>query len=244
MLKNPQFGNGLGMTIHIRTKISSWWSSIENAVIQVGDQLIEIMGGANDGGGPRYWINGLPGSEDVMNDENIGMLTTAFKEHFPGFVLNFRKVKDEQFRFRMSFGNGGDAIGLETYKEFVSVRVKVHPKNGHAFQGSTSGMMGSYPDGALLSRSGELITDPIAFGKEWQVRTNEEGMLFHSVEGVQYPMECAMPAAKTIEETTKRRRRLGESLVTQEDAELACYRVGIENFHQCVYDGNFLDLVT
>jgi hypothetical protein len=44
LLSNPGFGNGLGLHIHTRTKVESWWSYIEQAVVQIGDQMIELSG--------------------------------------------------------------------------------------------------------------------------------------------------------------------------------------------------------
>ena len=48
-MDNPAFGNGLGLRVHIRTKIHTWWSYIESAVVMIGDGILEVKGG-EDGG--------------------------------------------------------------------------------------------------------------------------------------------------------------------------------------------------
>merc|ERR1712176_932025 len=48
MIQSPEFGNGLGMDIHIRTKQRRQWSYIENAAVRIGDDILEVMGGALD----------------------------------------------------------------------------------------------------------------------------------------------------------------------------------------------------
>ncbi|CAB9526735.1 expressed unknown protein [Seminavis robusta] len=44
-LDNPDYNNGQGMKIHIRTKIVKWWSYVEQVVVQIGNDTLEVMGG-------------------------------------------------------------------------------------------------------------------------------------------------------------------------------------------------------
>jgi len=41
LVESPDFEDGLGLKIHIRTKIKSWFSYIESAAIQIGSDILE-----------------------------------------------------------------------------------------------------------------------------------------------------------------------------------------------------------
>lgn len=85
----------------------------------------------------------------------------------------------------------------------------------------------------MLARDGfTKMEDAVAFGKEWQVLSSEP-MLFHEVDGVQHPQECAMPDDMT---TKAKRRRLGESVITEDEAALACSRVEEMSRESCIFD--------
>lgn len=215
LLQSPNFANGLGLAVHIRTKSHSWWSSIETALVRVGDNTVEIMG-SNDGSA-SYWING-GGQMEVQKLE-------TFLGDYP---LKMHQITDHQARIRIDLGNG-DAISLETFKHFVRVNVK--GKTAGNFEGS-SGLMGSYPDGHKVARDGStILNDPIEFGQNWQV-LDTEPMLFHNRDGVQHPAQCAMPNSGV----EAYRRRLGESAITKEDAALACARVEPKDRDACIFD--------
>ena len=94
--------------------------------------------------------------------------------------------------------------------------------------------MGSYPDGAMVARDGTTVMtdDTDAFGKEWQV-LGSESMNFHKVEGVQHPDECIMPSEMSA---STKKRRLGESMITKEDAAFACAHAGEDEKISCVFD--------
>ena len=85
----------------------------------------------------------------------------------------------------------------------------------------------------MYARDGvTILDDPNEFGQQWQVLESEP-MLFHSVEGVQHPTECAMPDPNLSE---KKRRRLGESAISPEEAVQACTHVGELEFDACIFD--------
>jgi len=234
LVRNPSFAKGLGMTIQIRTKIETWWSYIESVVIQIGDQTLEVSGGANNiNGGAQYWVNSLSGDEANAEDDSH---LKAFEENIaailPGFKVNYHKLGPKKHRFRINLNHKGDAVSIETFKDFVRVNAKA--VYAPTFEG-TDGMMGVYPNGDLMSRDGTTVmTDVNEFGNEWRVLSNEP-MLFHSNhESSKHGEHCAMPTEKTSEQ--HRRRRLGESLVSQGDADMACLAVDEVHFNDCVFD--------
>ena len=119
---------------------------------------------------------------------------------------------------------------MNNYKRFVSVDVRA--VNLDQFAG-TPGLMGSYPSGHKLARDGvTLMDDSDIFGKEWQVLATEP-ILFHSLEGPQHPQECAMPSNSQV---SKKRRRLGQSVITEEAASLACAHASPEDRDSCIFD--------
>jgi len=140
------------------------------------------------------------------------------------FLFSFSQIK-----IRVDLDDG-DAIGLETFDDFVRVSIHSTGKAPTKFEGSV-GLMGSYPDGQMLARDGSTIMeDTNKFGIEWQVHGTEP-MLFHDLEGVRYPMQCQMP-----DMVKRSHRRLGETNITHEDAELACARVEAADRDACIFD--------
>ena len=57
LVDNPSFMNGLGMLIHVRTKIETWWSYVESSAVRIGDGTVQITGGKQ---GQWLFINGIP----------------------------------------------------------------------------------------------------------------------------------------------------------------------------------------
>lgn len=239
MVQNPGFAHGLGMNLHIRTTIKTWWSYISSAVIQIGNDTLEVQGGPLSGEEPLFWINGVKGEKHWHAQGRGGHEDVNLDQDLSGFVIHYHKTSSKQSRFRIALG-GGDAINIETFNEMLRVIVKAD--NLDNFNGSV-GLMGSYPDGAMVSRNSTaaraaVMEDPIAFGKEWQV-LDSEPMLFHDhgVGVVQHPTECKMPSFD-VKHGRKLRRRLGEAMITQEAAEAACRARFLEedDFDSCVFD--------
>lgn len=218
LVDSPNFDDGKGLTIHIRTKIVTWWSYIDTAVVKLGDDTFEVQGGKH--GEWKYWINGIPGTQTES-----GILEAPIG----GYNIMFTDVSKKQKRFRLMELPPGLAVSFETFNDFVRVNVRADTKKH--FLGAL-GLMGSYPDGAKVARDGTTVmTDNDAFGMEWQVQANEE-KLFHNLEGVQAPDSCRMPTMAESES-----RRLGEASVDMEDARQACAHVSNpQDFDACVFD--------
>lgn len=227
LLQTPNFAQGKGLTIHIRTVINTWWSYISAVVLKVGEDTLEVMGGPLNGEDPRFWVNG-------REPQNLPTTYTGnLEEHIAGFQIHYKQINSKQSKYRISFGKG-DALSIQTFNEIVDVTIKA--KTAQGFEGSV-GLMGSFPSGDMMSRDGstDMVDDPIAFGKEWQVR-GWEPMLFRSTEGaVQHPSQCVMPSFD-VQKGRHLRRRLGEVMVTEEDAATACARVDEDTRPACIFD--------
>ena len=231
LVDSPRYANGAGLTIHIRTKIETWWSYIESAVVRIGDQTLELKG-SESGDGPHYWINGIAGNKDVEKDDNIRHFETAMEEQ-GCFKIHYTNFGPKKHKFRIDLNCLGDAISMETFNTWIAVNAKA--KTPADFAGAL-GLMGHHPDGALVARDGvTVMNNTDEFAVEWQVRS-EESKLFSSVEGSQHPDACAMPQAVSA---SAKKRRLGESLLTAEEAAIACARVTVEDRDECIFDGEF-----
>lgn len=207
MVQNPYFESGLGMDIHIRTKRTRGWSYIANAVLRIGEETLEIMGGSE----ANYWINGVRGGE-------LDMLS--------GFEITHHVVHTHQREFRVKL-NRKESVFFKTFKDMIMVNVEnASTKNF----GNSLGLLGSFGKGEKKARDNlTIIEDDNEFGQEWQVRANE-AKLFHNLEGPQAPKKCELPSTQAL------RRRLGESKLDMDDAKAACARVDPKDFDICVFD--------
>lgn len=218
LLKNPGFAAGLGLQVHVRTTIKRWWSHISAAAIQVGDNTLEITVINND-------------CIVLFNREKEGHSLETGEAFLGDYAVKFTRINSHQTRTRIDLGGrAGDAISVETFKEFVRVNVK--PKTDKNFAGSV-GMLGAYPSGQKVARDEvTIIQDANEFGQEWRVRAGET-MLFHDSEVLDHLDTCPMPEDRQKKEG---RRRLGEAAITEKDAGLACARVSEFDRDACIFD--------
>lgn len=107
MLSDPNFFNGLGMDIHVRTTIKTWWSYISSAVIRIGENTLEITGGEDSA---RYILNGGNEQEIVDGEGALG-----------DFTVTFKRVNNHQSKIRIALGRQSDAVAFETFKSFIRV---------------------------------------------------------------------------------------------------------------------------
>jgi len=210
LLENPAFGLGKGMDIHVRTMKTRRWSYISSAVLRIGEDTFEVR---RDG----YWLNG---KKDASLESGISGYSIKFKQLT-------EKAKHDQQQYIVTL-NSMESISFKTFGDMI--RVDVESAKGESFKES-HGLMGTY--GTDSERVGRdhitVIQDFDEFGKEWQVGADEVS-LFHNVEGPQAPEECKMPIAST------NRRRLGETKVSMEDAEVACARLSGNDRDMCIFD--------
>ena len=218
LLENRDFDNGLDMDIHIRTKgMNKKFSYISNAVIRIGEDTLEVAAG-DDGSIGEYWINGEAGLETSDSSHSVLQRTIS------GYPVTYRRPSNKQAEFVVDLG-GEDTVTLRTWGKFVRVGMSGTLSNFH----SSRGLMGTI-EGVKLARDNvTVIDDPNEFGQEWQVLASDP-KLFHDAEGPQYPQKCTMPSAVDM------RRRLGESTISQEEAEVACSRVNESERDICIFD--------
>jgi len=166
----------------------------------------------------NYWINGHEGVE--LAD------SAAFPRSISGYAISFSELDHSERQYIIDLGLEARLI-IKTWRSYA--RIRIESGNSKDFENSV-GLMGSYPDGAKVARDGvTFMEDPNKFGQEWQVLPSEAG-LFHNREGPQAPSKCEIPSHSEM------RRRLGESHIRKEDAEIACSRVSKEDFDLCVFD--------
>jgi len=212
LLQNPDFHDGLGMDIHVRTKPLKVFSYVSSAVLRIGDDTLEVMGDIHEN---LYWINKEQGN---MDSGIVGLIN--------GYPISVHKENAKQYEFVVDLGDSTSII-LKTFKKFV--RVSVNGATKEMF-GTSLGLLGAYGSGDRIARDRKtLIKDTNAFGQEWQVLPSQP-MLFHNVEGPQAPATCFIPQTNVL------RRRLAESKISEEEAKIACARVSVEDFDMCVFD--------
>jgi hypothetical protein len=209
LLHNAEFESGLGLDVHIRTKIRRDMSYISSAALRIGKDILEVESQG------VYWLNGA--------------LNVDLPDEFSGFVFSHTQPTDKQHVFEVHLG-GRERIKVKTYKDFVSVLIE-QGKSEH-FHHSV-GLMGDFTMGHMIARDGEtVIADANAFGQEWQVLSTEPS-LFQTVRLPQHPNVCTMP---TPVQADHLRRRLTESSSVDElAAEKACAHWG-EGKDDCVFD--------
>lgn len=218
LMSDPNFNNGQGLAIHIRSERVENWSYVKNAAIRIGEDVFEIEGSEDPNENP-YWINGV----------YQGELSTI-----GGFEIKYKPWGEKRRRFIIYLGNGS-RIMLGAYLEWA--RVSLYKPTKELF-GETVGLFGNYTTGRKLARDGyTVLEDYNEFGQEWQVQPDAP-KLFHELKGPQAPFQkCVLP------EAPKMRRRLAEQTVTLEQADEACSRHGIyaAEHDDCVKDVMALD---
>jgi hypothetical protein len=223
LTKDANFANDLGLELQIRTKLIRFWSYIRSAAIRIGDDILEIEGSADPvltEANNHYWIN----------FEYQGVLTTL-----GGFPVKYH-LKDmyqskRWFEIDLSSKYPGQKIVISTFREFV--RVDFENGSDESF-GNSVGMLGDFRSGKTLGRDGVTELDDFSMlGNEWQVLP-DENMLFHDISKPQFPEKCIEPEDPRGE---RRRRRLGESSITEVQADAACAFIEDPlDRKDCVYD--------
>ena len=159
LIRNGDFAHGVGMDIHGRTKIHHAWSAFESAAVRIGNDILEVQGKGKD-----------DKSEDKANHLINGKANAKLPAFIGGYTVTMRSPAPHIRHYVVRLGDG-EKIYIKTFDEFVWVEVKRHRYAD--FIGS-DGILGSYENGHMVARDGKtIITNPNAFGQEWQVRDTD-----------------------------------------------------------------------
>jgi hypothetical protein len=220
LLHSSAFESGLGLDVHIRTKIRRDMSYISSAALRIGSDVLEVESQG------VYYLNGV--------------LSAALPAEFSGFAFSHTQpTTDNQHVFEVCLG-GRERIKLKPCKDFVSVLIeKGHIKH---FADSVGLLMGDFRTGHMVARDGTskaVIDDANAFGQEWQVLDTEPS-LFQTVHLPQHPQQvCTLPTPMQASSQLRRRLPLGNvgmqsmSLLSKRPA--SCEHWG-EGKAECVFD--------
>jgi hypothetical protein len=209
-IQSKGFESGLGLDVHIRTKMRGDMSYISSAVLRIGSDVLEVESQG------LYYLNGVANAE--------------LPSEFSGFEFLHTQPTDKQHVFEVHLG-GRERIKLKTYKELVSVLVEQGLSKHFV---DSVGLLGDFGEGRKFARDGKTILDDAnAFGQEWQV-LGTEPTLFQNVRFPQHPQKCTMPTP--VQASQLRRRLLETSSVDELAAEKACEHWGEQGKDDCVFD--------
>lgn len=210
LVHSEDFGDGLGLDIHIRTKPRYEFSYIEATAIKIGEDVLEV------GSWGEYWINGV---------ESAGLSTTMMANKYAvDHILDNKK----KHRFVITLDEYmKESILINVHKDMVNVNVE---NATMANFGTSSGLLGSFPDGDKLARNGAtIVEDNNLFGQEWQVRANATQLFLSTNQNQNIAGVCIPPVAS-------KGRRLGER-IAMEAAEKACAHHKEEQIKDmCIFD--------
>jgi hypothetical protein len=210
LLHSDQFGNGLGMDIHIRTKHRRNFSYISHLALRIGTDIFEVAGK------DHYYLNGIDNAP-LPNQISGYVITHSVNPH-TGYPMYTIHVSD------------AERIIIKSWKDIVSIAFEGETEENY---GDAVGLMGSFHTGKKLGRDGVRVFhhDINAYGQEWQVQVDEPH-LFQTLEAAS--TMCTLPDSNEAEKLLKRR-RLGES-ISEEAAKKACEHVGAEDMDFCMFD--------
>lgn len=215
LLDSPKFGEGRGLSIHVRSSpFKTIYSFISRVAVKFGNDIFEA---GKDG---EYILNGQvsPPLEQL---------------HGSDFQVDLSKGRNKAQNVFTIDVNHNTRIGIRERNGWMRVRVDTGAPS-EDFD-SSLGLMGSYPQGTHLGRDG--VTEIVSiddYGMEWQVKESLDGLLFQ--EPSPYSGKCELLSEET---STLRRRRLAESSVSYEDAANACMQwsaSGDDSVDECIQD--------
>jgi hypothetical protein len=133
----PDFAEGAGIDIHIRTTIRCDHSFIEDAAIKIGDDIFEVSSW------DVYSLNGVM-SADLSN--------------FVGpFTVEHVQVDAKKHVFKLHFG-GEESLEIGTFKDWVNIKAVSALDDAWGF---SQGLMGQFRTGKMLARNGTTtLSDP------------------------------------------------------------------------------------
>jgi hypothetical protein len=198
------------LDLHIRTTIADFFSSIEVAVLRVGEVLLEMDA-------KTFSLDGVN-----LEDGDLPFDTSEFTISEPVYTPGFKVRREYNIVL-----NDKSVINVRKNKSFLSISVV----GGHEDFDHSYGLLGDFYTGDSLGRDGRTIEDWTEYGMEWQVQPDEP-MLFKSPREPQLPSEkCRMPGVAK----PNRRLRALQNRDLVDKAMAACARAGDE-FDACMSD--------
>jgi len=164
----------LNLTIHVRTKIQSWYSFIEKAAISINGQVMEIKRNQ------KFWVNGESLNEPPAYFAGYPMLSLKDRKwchwkHCSGAVIQL-----------LDLGSDGHIV-FTIWKGYIYVHVSARD----GFWEST-GILGKRGVSGMFSRNNVELFDSKVYAEEWQVRDYEK-KLFMQDRYPQHPQPCIPP---------------------------------------------------
>lgn len=214
-LSSPGFHDGTGLDIHVRSTIEEYFSYFETSAFRIGDVIFELYR-------EEFFVNGVKlGLDSLPFDFGKNSRYHLQKEEIP----NGKNSKFHTY-YKLSWDDGNSNILFKFYKQYLTISINSY---GVEFVDSV-GLLGSFPNGAMITRDGQEMFDFKEYGFEWQVNPTDS-RLFVMDRAPQLPFEqCRMPTASR---PAFRKLRAGERKL-QEQALLAC--AAADSVELCVSD--------
>jgi hypothetical protein len=219
LIESLTFANGAGLTIHIRSSpYRQIYSYISEAAVKIGTAVLWV------GPGGKHSINNVP--------QQIGQTQAMIVSDELQYSITSSVTKRGRFVFKIHIGNeqqgNKEEIILRQYNNWITVNI-MNPTETD-FQ-SSYGLLGRFPDGALLGRDGSSIhANYIDFGSDWVIDSEKADRLLSQPNP--FPGKCHLAS---LEKVRIGRRRLEQSLVSVEEAQKACAHWG-DQVDNCVSD--------
>ena len=217
LLESPTVADGAGLSIQVRSSpYKEIFSYISEAAIQIGDRVLTI------GHGGQHAIDGVPqivGKTEAMVLDDL---------HQYPVESSVSKKGRHVYKIHLSHGpHGKEEIDIREFKKWITVTL-LHPSAANL--GKSQGLLGRFPDGAMLGRDGKTVhTSYDDFGQDWQVPPDK------SLLGPGPFLDSSCAPLQALKDRRKRGRRLGESSITRAQAMEVCKHWG-NQMEDCIND--------
>lgn len=219
-VKNKSF-QGIGLDVHVRTKIERIYSIITGAAIKVGSSVFEFE--HETVGRPKIFLDGVEVGDEFRQHEHGPFRITKSMVHNKDFDKNILAIN-------VHFG-GHNRLSLHVLDQWVFLSVDAVSKD---MIGSV-GLAGSFPAGEMLDRGGnDLSHDRNAYGGAWQVQPEEPQLFRTTPEG--HPQ--APHSACRLPDTDAHEFLRTENAVLYRVAVEACQKEGMTglDLDDCTFD--------
>jgi hypothetical protein len=225
-MQTDNFGNGLGLRIHIRTKIEQSWSYVKLAAIKIGNDVLEVQGQG------EVWDTSAA-AVHYINGELNAELPFKLSGKYPVIRVQETHCSTDESKcveaiiYKIDLFEGGS---IQVTLKWGVLRLGVTVGGSNDFDG-TVGLIGH------LSEPGFWARDSISkftevninqFGQEWQVQESEP-MIFNERRIPQHPEQCRLPVVST-------KRRLKKDPALHQMALDACAGVEESSKAFCLLD--------